>query len=202
MASDVEICNLAISHLGTGKEIANLENEKTEESIVCRRFFNTARDATLRDFPWPFATKVLALALIEKDPTTEWAFSYQYPTDCLKMRKILSGIRNDDRQSRVSSQRANKDNKEVIFTDQENAVLEYTLRVTNAELFQPDFILALSFRIAGYIAPRLTSGDPTGMGARAFQLYLLELDQARATSVNEQQDDEIPESEFIQERGG
>src|SRR5665648_440114 len=97
MSSATEICNMALGHLASGKEIANLETERSAEAIACRRFFDSARDAVLRDFSWPFATKIKALSLIEEDPNSEWAYSYRYPTDCLNFRRILSGTRTDTR---------------------------------------------------------------------------------------------------------
>ena len=72
MASKTEIANLALSHLGVGKEIGNLDTEKTEEAVAMRRFYESARDATLRDFPWPFATRMVALALVASPPTQWW----------------------------------------------------------------------------------------------------------------------------------
>ena len=77
-SSKTEIANLAISHLGIGKTIANLELEKSQEAIACRRFYDTVRDSSLRDFPWPFAGKIQALALV----SNEWLYAYQYPSDC------------------------------------------------------------------------------------------------------------------------
>lgn len=60
--------------------------------------------------------------------------------------------------------------------------------------------MAFSFRLAAYIAPRLTSGDPFKMSERAMQLYIIELTNAQATALNEQQDEQSPESEFIRSR--
>lgn len=200
MASKTEICNLALSHLGVSKEIANLDTERSAEASACRRFYETARDAALRDFPWPFATVMQPLGLIEEDPNTEWAFSYQYPVNCMKIRRILSGSRNDDRQSRVPYKIARGSSGAVIFTDAEDAEIEYTFKETDAGRYQPDFIMALSLRLAAYIAPRITAGDPTKLGDRALSLYRFELSKAEATSVNEEQDDELPESEFIRGR--
>ncbi len=206
MASDTEIANLAISHLGSGKEILNLETERSAEALVCRRFFDTAREATLRDFPWPFATKFAALGLLtssedDTHPNDEWTYQYQYPSDCLKLRRLLSGTRNDSRQTRAPYKMAYGDSGQVLFTDLENASAEYTLRVDDPGRYPPDFVMALSLRLASYIAPRMTAGDPFKLGDRAMRFYEYEISKAKATSANEQQDEEEPDSEFIRERG-
>ena len=199
-SSETEICNLAISHLGIGKEIANLETERSNEAAACRRFFETARDVTLRDFNWPFATKINELGLVEADPNDEWSFSYRYPTDCLKLRRILSGIRNDTRQSRVPYRVARDAAGLLIFTDTADAQVEYTIQEQTVSSFPPDFVMAFSFLLASYVAPRLTAGDPFKMGTRAIELYQVEISKAMAAAINEEQDEEYPDSEFIRVR--
>lgn len=200
MASETEIANLALSHLGVGTEITSLETEKSEEAAACRRFYTLLRDASLRDFPWPFTTKIIAVGLVEEDPNDEWSFSYRYPTDCLKLRRILSGTRNDNRQTRIPYKVARDDDGLLIWTDMEDAEVEYTVQETNSERFSPDFVTFLSLRLAVAIAPRLTRGDPFKMGERAARLYEFESSKARATAVNEQQDEENPDSQFISGR--
>lgn len=200
MASRTEICNMAISHLGVGKEIANIDTEQSEEASACRRFYDTARDATLRDFPWPFATKAVALSLIATLTDDEFTYSYRYPSDCIDLRKIQSTIRNDTRQSRVTSKISKDSSGRVIYTDMENAVAEYTSRVTDPQFYPPDFEIAFSFRLAAYIAPRLTKGDPFGLRKQAMDMYEMEISRAKAASGNEEQMDEKPVSEFERSR--
>lgn len=200
MSSNVEIANLALSHLGHGKEISDLTTDRSQEALVCNRFFSTVRDATLRDFSWPFATKYASLALIEEDPNDEWGFSYRYPSDCLMLRKILSGIRNDTRQSKIPYEIARDDSGFIIYTDQEDAKVKYTVKTEDPSFFTPDFVLALSYRLAAYIAPRLTAGDPYKLGDKAMQMYLAEISNAQALSKDEQQEEEEPEAELIRSR--
>jgi hypothetical protein len=199
-SSATEIANLAISHLGIGKTIANLETEKSQEANACRRFYNTIRDSTLRDFPWPFAGKTAALALIEENPTTEWTYSYRYPTDCLKARRILSGNRNDTRQSEVVYKIFYSATGTVIYTDMKDAELEYTVLIDDPIRYPANFSLAFSLRLATYIAPQLTAGDPFKMGEQSFRRYQMELAMAQSSSLNEEQPDQEPESEFIRAR--
>lgn len=193
---------MAISHLGVGKEIANIETEQSQEASACRRFYDTARDATLRDFPWPFATKFVALSLIEtfSSSTAEYNYSYRYPSDCIKLRKIKSGTRNDSRDSRVTYKILKDSSARIIYTDEENAEAEYTERVEDPSFYPSDFEIAFSFRLAAYIAPRLAKGDPFGLRKAAMDMYNLEISRAKASSINEEQRDELPESEFVRNR--
>lgn len=200
MASKTELCNMAISHLGVGKEIANIETEQSQEASACRRFYDTARDATLRDFPWPFASKIVTLSLISTLTDSEYTYSYRYPSDCVDARRILSGSRNDSRQSRVTYKILKDDAARIIYADLENAELEYTSRVEDPSFYPPDFQLAFSFRLAGLIAPRITKGDPFGLRKSAMDMYDMEISRAKAASINEEQRDELVDSEFVRNR--
>lgn len=198
--SEVSICNMALSHLGVAKEIANLETESSQEAAACRRFFVEARDNTLRDYPWPFATKIADLALVEEDPNDEWQYSYRMPSDALRLNRILSGLRNDNAQSRVPYRVVRDDVGLLIYTDQEDAEIEYVMRETDPTRYPADFRMALSLRLAAYIAPRLTAGDPYKLGDRALNLHRLEIQKAEASAVNEEQAEQLPDSEFMRER--
>lgn len=200
MASKVDIANLALSHLGHGKSISNLETDRSDEANVCRLFYDLCRDSVLKDYKWPFLTKFAALALVEEDPTDEWAFSYRYPTDALEIKRILSGTRNDTRQSRVPYKMGQDNDGKLIYTDMEDAEIEYSAKADDPSKYPPDLVLALSFKLAVYIAPRIAAGDPNKLGARAMQMYEIELSKSLATAFNEEQAEELPDSEFIRSR--
>jgi hypothetical protein len=187
MASKTEICNLAISHLGHGKEISNVDTENSSEATICRRYYETALRAILRDAKFTFATKNVALGLVGSNPTTEWNYSYRYPSDCIFFRRIWSGSRNDTNDTRVEYKIIRDDTGLLIYTDMENAVAEYTFYNDDEGQYPPDFVMALSYRLANLIAPSITKGDPFGMGAKAYEMYLMEITRAQASSYNEEQ---------------
>ena len=202
MGSKADICNMALSHIGVGTEVQNVDTEASAEAQALRRFFDVARDATLRDFAWPFAMEIVALPLVEENPNDEWGFSYRYPSDTIRILKILSGLRNDNRQSQVPYTLGRDDQGILIYTDLSEAQIKRTFRVTDTTLFHADFEIALSWRIAAYVAPRLTGGDPFKMGDRAAKMYEIEISRARASAINEDQADEDPQSEFVRSRTG
>lgn len=195
---------MAISHLGQGQEISNVDTERTAEALACRRFYDIALASTLRDVDWPFARKTSFLGLIEtfSSSTSEWTYSYRYPSDCVRIRRIKSTLRNDSRQSRVSYNIYQDDVSRIIYTDAENAEAIYTKSVEDPSFYTPSFTLALSFRLAGLVAPRITKGDPFGMRKSALDMYDLEISRAKASSFNEEQSDEEVDSEFVRSRGG
>lgn len=200
MESPTEICNLALSHLGISKQIANIDSENSTEAKACRIFFTTVRDAILRDFAWPFATKIAELGLVEENPNDEWAYSYRMPSDCLFDRRILSGIRTDNQDSKIPYKITQDATALLIFTDQSDAELEYTVREPRVNLWPSDFCIAVSFRLASYIAPMLTGGDQFKLGDRAIKYYQFELGKAQSNAFNEEQPDKKVEAESIRAR--
>lgn len=199
-ASETEICNTALSHLGLGKEIAALETERSAEASACRRFYDLIRDTTLRDAPWPFATRFADLALVAEDPVDEWSYSYRVPANCLSFRKVLSGLEVDTRDTRVKYRIVSDDAGSLIYTNEENARCEYTILIEDPIRYPADFTLALSLRLAAAIAPRITAGDPFKMGERAMRLYQFEISKAQAQAANEEQPAIEPDSEFVRGR--
>lgn len=203
MASKTVISNMAISHLGIGKEIANLETEKSEEAKACRRFFETAKKATLGDLDWTFGTKFAVLNLIEELPEgSEWRYSYRYPVDCVSMRRVLSGQRVDTQESRIPFRIVTDDSGLIIYTDESAATVEYTFDVKSTNLFSPEFDLALSFRLAALVGARLTGGDPFKIKQDMLGQYELELGRAKKKNMNEETKPKFPESDLIRSRGG
>jgi hypothetical protein len=200
MSSQIDIYNMALGHLGVTTTVASL-TEPSKERKAMDRFWDAALEATLRDKDWPFTTKFKNPGLIGEEPTVEWDYSYRYPTDCLTVRRIMPA---DGRGSavRIPFRIARDDTARLIYTDQPEAMIEYTARVSDSSQFPPDFTMALSFRLAAYTAPSLTRGDDNDLGGRALKMYILELGLAGANAYNEEQKDPQPDSEFIRERGG
>lgn len=199
MASKTEICNMSLSHIGSSKEIASL-TERSQEAAACSRFYDVTLKATLRDFPWGFATKYISPALVKENPTMEWAFAYRYPSDCVKIRRIVSGSVPDTQQSRIPFAEYQDTGGVLILTNQPNAVIEYTYSADDPARYPSDFTLAFSYRLGAYIAPRVTGGDPQNLGAKCLKLYQFEIGAAVLNSLTESQTVLEPDSEFIRAR--
>lgn len=200
--SKTEIANFAISHLGIGKRIVSLETERSQEAIVCNLFYSTALGETLRDFDWPFTRTIADLVLVQVNPNLDWKYSYRLPSDCLKALHILSGLRVETRQSRIEYEIGQDDEGKLLFTDQDSATLKYIIKADDPMQYPDDFTMALSYRLAMYVAPQITSGDRAKLRAEMAQYYMAEITQAKCNSLNEEQVNEDPESEFIRIREG
>lgn len=201
MLTKVEICNIALSHLGVAKEIAEFDNERSAEAMACRRFWDINLDTVLRAWHWPFATAYQNLSLVQERPTIEWLFSYRYPVDCIDARRIVSGNPRDNAQTQIPMKIAQDSSGLLLFTNMQNAQLEYTLRAELYNFWPHDFVLAFSSHLAFLISPRLTANDQnkrTEM-AQAYQVYL---SQAQKNAYNEQIQHLPPQAESIRFREG
>lgn len=200
-SSKTEICNMALMHIGSTKEIRDLSSENSAEARAMRRFYDEARREVLRDGGWPFANGIATLALIEEDPNTQWKYSYEPPSGSLRnIRIVVAGIRKEQESNPIPFQLGYTSSGTVLYTDQESAELEYVANVEDVSRFPPDFVLAFSLLLAAYTAPSISNGDSFKRRLECLQLYSLAMSKARANAKNEGATDPIPESEFIRAR--
>lgn len=200
MSSETEICNLALSHLGSGLSIEDLDADTTPEAAACRIFYPKCRKLAQREFPWPCFEQWATLAFVAEDPNEEWGFSYRLPSDCAFPIKIPSGQRFDNDGTTVPFTKSSDASGFLILTDKEEATLKFSKYEENVALFDVDFEIALSLLLAFYIAPRVAGGDPNRLGKRAYDAYRIVGEKAKVTALQETQKDVEPMCEMISAR--
>jgi hypothetical protein len=195
MASEVDICNLALSHIGASATISSL-TEASEEAFHCNLLFADTRDTLLRSFPWGFATRHIALSDVGTPPGN-WNYRYSYPNDCLFAREILQTNTVAGSNDPIPFEVALGDayDSRVILTDQETATLIYTYQATNTLVFEPMFINALAWKLASEIAMPITR-DEKRM-EQAYQMYLGVLSEAKTFNANESHIDRNTDASWI-----
>lgn len=87
MASDVDICNLALSHIRSAA-ITILAGTDAR-SVACTRHYAVTRDAVLRDHAWGFAKKRKILILVDEE-FSGWGYTYLHPADCIAAHEIYN----------------------------------------------------------------------------------------------------------------
>ena len=192
MTTPVQICNLALARIAISDTI-NALDETSQEAVTCNLHYEQVRDAVLRDFSWPFATRFITLPLVEETPTTEWLYSYRTPADFIRAVRIIPDLRTarNDIPYRITSDSSGQ----LIFTDREDAKLEYVAKIEDTNLYSADFIDALSWRIASDIA--LPLAQSTGIAQNALREYMMAIDRARTNAYNEEKRDPELEAESI-----
>lgn len=188
MSSEVDIANLALSHLGDSATIASLDPpEGSAQAEHCARFYPMARDALLESYAWSFASKRLQLAELTSS-WPQWDYAYAKPGDVLVLRGILSPTATDDSADALQPYVIEVDatDADVIYTDQATAVGLYTRRVVDTTKYPPMFVLALSWQLASMLAGPLIKGD-AGAAESKRCVQMMEYWRAKATESDANQ---------------
>ena len=190
MASNTEIANKAISHLGIQKAIGDLDTTNSSTANSIRLHYVNALKETLRAFDWPFAGRYVTLGLVTDDSTADYEFAYRYPSDCLKVRKIqLLGDRSPTNDKRIPYIIGGDDAGLLIYTTIADASIWYTTYASDPSRYPEDFIMAFAAKLAWLAAPAIIGGNYQDLRKEVAQFYDLQLKSSRATALNEQQPD-------------
>lgn len=202
MTSVVEICNLALSNIRAGS--INSLDENSLQAQVCKLKYPFMLDRCLTELPWTFNRKIRVLSVL----TTEifnWAYAYQYPSDCLKIHRLIGAqeeIANatvisrivdsellslNDIRNQTPYEVFNFDNNKVIGANESNLRVDYVSKINDPNLFSADFSLALSHLLASELAVPII-GAELGRQLRSdsLQLYKQYLNTAMTNNMNEQ----------------
>lgn len=177
MASDTDICNLALSHLGDKATVVTIDPpEGSAQADHCARFYPIARDAVLQMMAPSFATRRTSTGLLTS-PTPAWAYAYAKPAQCLHVLAVLPADATSDTMDslgivpREFAMETLTDGTEVILTNEPEAVIKYVVRVTDAAKFPPLVVMAMSHQLAAMLAGPVLKGD-AGRAENRAQLQL------------------------------
>jgi len=188
MTTTEDLCNRALAEVTTRSTIASI-TEGSAEANQCQIHYDPTRDSLLRAHPWAFARAQKSLSLqaaaagtaenpagTSTLPEQPWSYSYFWPADCLRFRRIYQPVSGGSAIAYTLStwdDSANATHR-VILTNQAQAQLVYTRRITDPNLFDVDFADALVFQLAARMAGSLT-GDKSlvqALAAQAQQIIL------------------------------
>lgn len=206
MASAVDICNIALGHLGDEAAISAIEPpDGSVQASHCARIYPMARDELLEMHNWRFAVKRKALALLSTtEQPQEWAYTYAYPT-CIKVIAVLpadvpattsAGMIFDEQEFLLKPKtypftvEALDDGTQVIYTNVEDATVHYVAAITDTAKFSPLFNAALARLMAVYLAGPIIKGK-AGIEIAKAQLEMFEKiagPRAKASDANARRD--------------
>lgn len=206
MTSDVDICNLALSNVRAGT--INSLNEASVQARHCALKYPILRDRLLTEIPWQFSRVMSALALHSAD-IFNWAYSYQYPTDCLKIQRLVGESESlanadasvvsrlidrqilplKDLRQQIPYEVFNVDGVKLIGSNEVNLRADYASKINDPNLFSVDFIMALSHLMSSELAISLVGGE-LGRQLRSDSLTIYQeyLSSALANDLNDQYD--------------
>jgi hypothetical protein len=202
MASVVQICKMALSHIGSEARISSISPpDGTVEAGYCASYYDPARTEMIELGNWQFTLKRAALTEVTND-SVSWAYAYALPSDCIKPRRIIQPQAGLTVFTQDEAWISPNDNNGAVFevegdvirTNMPDAVLVYSSDVTDTTQFSPSFSTALSYLLASYLAGPIIRGNDglrigDGMRNRAMQM-------ADASSANgtTERNDAVPDS--------
>lgn len=216
MASEVTICNTALGYLGDTAEIASLNEASTQAQLCKKFYapardallemaawgFATTRAALAEiDGSWQkqwqhayaMPNNVMnVLAVLPSDapgdtevnisswPGVNGPVGASWP---LGYAPVPGAIVYTPQPYTIE---LGPDGTEIILTNQESALLRYTMSVTNTTLFSPLFTLALGRLLASMLAGPILKGDAGAAEAtRQYKIFQVIEAQAEASDANQ-----------------
>lgn len=207
MASVVQICNMALSHIGSEARVSSISPpDGSVEAGHCAMFYDLARTELLEPGNWAFSLKRATLAEVT-NPSMGWAYAYAKPSNCLRALRILRpsiAITVFTQDLAVAPHAADSGTApfdiegEVIFTNEPDAVLVYVQDVTDSTKFPASFTSALSYLLASYLAgPILKGNEGERVGDAMRQRALALADVSATASANASSAESLPQPTLL-----
>lgn len=202
MSSEADVCNTALSIIGSRAVIAALDPpDGTMESRLCRIFYAPARRAALALGSWSFARKRVALAAVAAVGES-WAYAYTKPSDCLKplfiptvgpYHNVFHEAWVRDHQGTYSpSREATADyivEGQTILTNEPEAVLVYMVDVPEVPRWSPPFFDVVALMLAARLAGPIIKGAAGGQVAESLSKQAAQrAAEAEASDANASQE--------------
>jgi hypothetical protein len=191
MSSVVDICNLALSHLGDEAGVVAIDPpDGTQSAAYCGTYYPMALAVLLEMHPWTFATKRVALAEVGNPSPDDWLYAYAIPSTCIRpLAALLPGVpsrpfgNDTDNGSHPYIVEAGEEGEPVLYTNVETAVLRYIDHVTDTARFTPSFVITLSRLLSSYLAGPILKGK-TGIQVAQAEWKLFVIEYGKATAMN------------------
>ena len=146
MASEVQICNLAL--LKFGSVTINSLTDSTPEAQACNVYYSLMRDQMLYAHTWNFAmARADISAELSATPAFQWDYAYQLPVDCLRVVELYGS----DDTWEIEGNNLLTDLDEEIY-------IRYINKITTTGDFSPAFVNCLATRLAAELAAKI-KGD-------------------------------------------
>lgn len=160
MASVVDICNLALGHLGDAAEVISIDPlDGSAQAAHCARYYPIARRMIQEMHAWNFNTRRVSLALLATDPPLSWDYRYARPSGCIRTLAVLAEDSADGDDTELYIEESLSDGTQCILTNVENATLRYLVEVTDTTKYSALCVDALSKMLASRLAGPILKGQ-------------------------------------------
>ena len=187
MATKLSIISSALALIGA-QPLQSLDDD-TIEAMAATMMYDTTYESMLTICNWSFAKDVIQLNRTTQTP--DYGYKYVYRVKGTVLKVINLNNSNDINYKLL--------NGNEIHTDKETATITALVKVDENQL-PADFINALTFELAGVLAPIIT--DTTTTTERFLALARQKLGQARIRDSQQQPATYTRHSPLVTARGG
>lgn len=186
MATEVDICNVALSFLGDRATVTSISppEGKSPQADHCARFYPMALQEILESFPWSFATARATLAELATKPESV-AYAYALPASCLRLLYVFGAPGIECRTWSVERSTSGL----MLVTQEPIDHVVYTTSAVQAAQFPAAFVEALAHLLASKLAGAVIPGS-TGMDLMSKHMQAYDLYAQRAMKLDAQQEHE------------
>lgn len=190
MSSPVDICNIGLGYIGARTQISSINPpDGSAEAGYCARFYPIARKELIEKGSWAFARRRVALA--ETTNTSSiWQYAYLVPAGMVNALRVLQlqsissagiswptiadsgGFTYWLLLDKLFTERGSADfdiENGVLYTNEPEAVLLYTVDVVDSTKFSAMFTTALGMLMASYLAGPIIKGLDGAKVAEAWR---------------------------------
>jgi len=192
-ATDVDICNMALSHIGESAKVTAIDGTDTSaQARHCANFYPKVIRRLQEMHPWGFASRSIAGTISANTSGTatntrdDWLYSYDIPENALKVFWVGPEGAAADAESEPFEEASDWGGKHV-YTNVADARIRYSVHVTNTLLFSASFAAAAALLLASDLAGPIIKGTE-GTKAKVECLSLLKnffLAEARTHDANQ-----------------
>ena len=187
MASEAELCNVALQRLGDARRITSF-SDGSPEAEACRIIYPTIRNRVLRGHTWNFLTRRVLLAEDAEEPISEFENAFILPNDFIRIRQVqTTEDGNFGDRYRLEGRR--------ILTDYDEVWLVYQSLITDVTLYPPDLYDALAYLVAADLA--IDINQSRGLSEQLEIKGDRILRKARATDGLDDFSDRFPTSSWV-----
>lgn len=188
MATEVQICNLALGWLGANL-ITSLDDE-SKEAQLCKANYPYLRDAVLEAGNWTFATQWFDLTQVANPPLSEYVNGFELPSEVLRV--MFCGVTRKNPTDWVKE-------GNLIRTNDAKCRIQAIRRITDPARFSSLFVQALAQRMAADMAIPLTNSR--SLMETHTQLYVMKMKEAESLDNSQGRSRRIRSRWLKQSRG-
>lgn len=173
MATAIDICNLALARLGDRATVASIDPpEGSVQADHCARFYPLAKETALAAHAWRFALTRRRLPVLDVEPVGASGRYFALPADCLAVVSVTPAEGWTPALDPMLFTTENVNGARAVVADADSVVCRYVSAKTQEDAFPPEFVDALAWLLASYLAGAMIAGSSgSTVAANALQFY-------------------------------